>query len=352
MKLVGLSRQIALSMAAMALGVTLLVLLGSYAFYYVAMTYWPKLFTEPSFIPTAPEVAWMVATTVAALAMAVVLGIKLSRRILMPLNSVADGLRRVAQGELDARAVASDRSLGEAATLADDFNGLVDQLQRVTQQQIFWNAAIAHELRTPVTILRGRLQGLADGVFTPDEAQFRRLLTQVEALSHLIEDLRVVSLADSGHLHLQMQEADLAAEIRAVVDSFEDAMHSSGQRSVLELDERRVCCDPVRIRQALLALLENARRHAVPGKIRIQTRIEQGRCHLRVADEGPGIAAEFVDHVFKEFWRADESRSREGGGSGLGLAVVSAIARAHGGQATCRSAPGSGTVFELSWPVR
>jgi two-component system sensor histidine kinase AdeS len=167
----------------------------------------------------------------------------------------------------------------------------------------------------------------------------------------LIEDLRVVSLADSGHLELQVREADLSSEIKAVVDIFEDTLRSSGQQPVLDLDERRVCCDPVRIRQALLALLENARRHAVPGTIRIQTRIDQGRCYLRVADEGPGIAPEFVHHVFKEFWRAEESRSRERGGSGLGLAVVSAIARAHGGRATCTSAPGSGTVFELSWPT-
>lgn len=351
MRLVGLSRQIALSMAAMALGVTLLVLLGSYAFYFLAVTYWPVLFADSTWVPSIPELAWMIATTFAALALAVVLAVKLSRRILAPLNSVADGIRRIAQGDLDARAVASDRSLGETATLADDFNLLADQLQRMTQQQTFWNAAIAHELRTPVTILRGRLQGLAEGVFTPDESQFRRLLTQVEGLSRLIEDLRVVSLADTGHLELQLQDTDLSAEIRAVVDIFEDALHSTGQRPVLELEERRVCCDPVRIRQALLALLENVRRHAVPGTVRIQTDIEQGRCYLRVQDEGPGIAAEFVPHVFKEFRRANDSRSRESGGSGLGLAVVSAIAHAHGGEAICRSAPGSGTVFELSWPI-
>lgn len=167
MKLAGLSRQIALSMMAMAFGVTLLVVLTSYAFYYLAMTYWSRDFCQASWLPTGPEWVWLIATTLAGLAMAIVVAVNLARRILVPLNSVADSLRRVARGDLGVRAIAGDRSLGEAALLADDFNALADQLQRVTEEQVFWNAAIAHELRTPVTILRGRLQGLAEGVFTP-----------------------------------------------------------------------------------------------------------------------------------------------------------------------------------------
>lgn len=109
-------------------------------------------------------------------------------------------------------------------------------------------------------------------------------------------------------------------------------------------------CDPVRIRQALLALLENVHRHAVPGSIRIQTRIEHGRCHLRVEDDGLGIPVDFAPHVFEAFRRSDDARSSGGGGSGLGLAVVAAIAHAHGGQAICSQADGGGTLFELRWP--
>ncbi|PQV46653.1 ATP-binding protein [Paraburkholderia sp. BL21I4N1] len=348
MKLEGLSRQIALTMAAMAFGVTLLVVVTAYAFYYLMFRYWPDDYNQPGWIPTGPEWIWLVSTTVAGLALSLVVAVNLARRILVPLNSVADSIRRVAQGDLSVRANAGDRSLREAALLADDFNALADQLQRVTEEQAFWNAAIAHELRTPVTILRGRLQGLAEGVFTPDESQFRSLLTQVEGLTRLIEDLRVISLAESGHLDLQLQEADLADDVRAVVEVFRDALQAAGQQPVLDLHERHMRCDPVRIRQALLALLENARRHALPGSIRIQTRLEQGMCRLRVEDEGPGIPAELAPHMFEAFRRADNSRS--GGGSGLGLAVVAAIAHAHGGEAACRPAAGGGTCFELRWP--
>lgn len=350
MKLVGLSRQIVLSMAAIALGVTLLVVLTSYAFYYVAFTYWPEHFDPTISMPNGAEWVWLIATTLAGLLIAIVVAVNLARRILVPLNSVADGIRRVAKGELDARAIAGDRSLGEAALLADDFNALADELQRVTEEQRFWNAAIAHELRTPVTILRGRLQGLAEGVFPPEEAQFRSLLTQVEGLARLIEDLRVVSLAESRHLDLQIQEADLSAEIAAVVDVFRSALQSAGQQPVLDLDERHVRCDAVRIRQALLALLENARQHAAPGSITIRTRLNDGRCHLIVEDEGPGIPDAFAPHLFKAFRRPPSTRSTGRKGSGLGLAVVSAIAQAHGGQVGYAPSPKGGAQFTLSWP--
>ncbi|CAD9223931.1 Signal transduction histidine kinase [Burkholderia cenocepacia] len=347
MRLDGLSRQIALTMGAIAFGITVLIVVTAYAFYYLLYQYSPESFKPESWLPSGPEWVWITSTTLVGLLIAVIVAINLSRRILVPLNSVTDSIRRVARGDLGARAVAGDRSLKEAALLADNFNALASELQRVTDEQTFWNAAIAHELRTPVTVLRGRLQGLAEGVFTPSDALYRSLLAQVEGLTRLIEDLRVVSLADSGHLSIEIRDTDLAAEVRAVVDVFAHALQAAGQHPVLDLDPRRMCCDPVRIRQALLALLENARRHAVPGAIRIQTRIEDGMCRLRVEDDGPGIPAEFAPHVFQAFRRVDESQP---GGTGLGLAVVAAIAHAHRGEALCVPTGAGGTRFEVQWP--
>lgn len=349
MKLIGLSRQIARSMMVIALGVTLLVIFTAYVFYYFWETYWPEHVPEIGLFPTAPELVWMVGTTIIGLCFAIWVAISLSRRILAPLNSVTDGIRRVAQGDLSARAIADDRSLGEATQLADDFNLLAEKLQRMTEEQTFWNAAIAHELRTPVTILRGRLQGLAEEVFTPDEAQFRRLLLQVEGLNRLIEDLRVVSLAESGHLDLTLQSVDLADEIKSVADLVFEPLATAGQHLILDIQVQHARCDPARIRQALLALLENARKHAVPGSIRVQARMDNGVYRLSVSDEGPGIATEFLPYVFTAFRRAPEARNS---GSGLGLAVVAAIAHAHGGEATCGPTSLGGTVFDIFWPER
>jgi len=351
MRLVGLSRQIALTMMAMSLVVTLLVVLTSYVFYFFAVSYWPELFNQPNWIPTGPEWIWIAATTVAGLGFAIVAGAHLARRILVPLNSVTDSIRRVSQGDLGARAIAGDRSLGEAAGLADDFNALATQLQRTTEEMAFWNAAIAHELRTPVTILRGRLQGLAEGVFMPDEAQFGSLLNQVDGLARLIEDLRAVSLAETGRLHLQVRDTDLAMEVESVVDFCRQALQAAGQHPELDLRPGMVQCDPVRIRQALLALLDNVRKHAVPGAVLVQTRQENGWCLLRVEDQGPGIPPESAAQVFSAFRRMrDDGEAGTDTGSGLGLAVVAAIARAHRGTASCRPSSQGGACFEIRWP--
>lgn len=351
-RLTGLSRQIVLSMSTVVTGAVTLVILGSYAFYGLFLTFWPTQFPAfGSWMPSAPEWAWMVLTIIAALVLAVTVASKLARRILLPLNSVADNLRLVAQGDLSARAVTVDHSLGEAAQLVDDFNAMAERMQRLEQEQIFWNAAIAHELRTPLTILRGRLQGFVDGVFTPDVTQFRSLLTQVEGLAHLIEDLRTISLAEAGHLALDTLEISLAAEIESVVQLFEPHLQLVGLKLILELDACPVHCDPARIRQVLMALLENARRHAVAGRLVIRTSTAKGWYFLTVQDDGPGIPSAIASSVFEAFQRGDNSLSRSGGGSGLGLAVVRAIAQAHGGQATYHLSSQGGTVFEISWPL-
>lgn len=346
----GLSRQIVLSMTMVAFWLTVLVISTSFAFYYVLSRVQPEIMETDSMALTPPEIVWMVLTTIAAMAGAAWVASRLARRILVPLNSVADCIQQVAAGDLSARAVGGDLSLGEASRLVEDFNSMADQLERVTQEKAQWNAAIAHELRTPVTILRGRLQGLADGVFEPSEAQFRKLLSQVEGLSRLIDDLRTLGLSESGHLHLQIVETDLAEEVRKVVDVYEHAMAAAGQRVVLDLPPGRAHVDPVRLRQVLLALLENARKYAVPGVVRVHAGVSRGVCVLRVEDEGPGVPAAVAQRVFEAFWRAESSRSRDSGGTGLGLAVVGAIARAHRGHAVCVPSPLGGTAIELTWP--
>ena len=346
----GLSRQIVLSMTMVAFWLTVLVISTSFAFYYVLSRVQPEIMETDSMALTPPEIVWMVVTTIAAMAGAAWVASRLARRILVPLNSVADCIQQVAAGDLSARAVGGDLSLGEASRLVEDFNSMADQLERVTQEKAQWNAAIAHELRTPVTILRGRLQGLADGVFEPSEAQFRKLLSQVEGLSRLIDDLRTLGLSESGHLHLQIVETELAEEVRKVVDVYEHAMAAAGQRVVLDLPPGRAHVDPVRLRQVLLALLENARKYAVPGVVRVHAGVSRGVCVLRVEDEGPGVPAAVAQRVFEAFWRAESSRSRDSGGTGLGLAVVGAIARAHRGHAVCVPSPLGGTAIELTWP--
>lgn len=349
----GISRQISLSMSLVALGIILLVQISSYALYAYLIRHSPEFMSgDPlDLTPTSEEVIWLVITTFISVVIAVVAAGKLSRRILAPLNAVAESLRQVAQGDLTARAPNYDHAMGEAAQLVADFNHMAERLQNMDRNRVFWNAAIAHELRTPVTILRGRLQGITDGVFVPDQAQFRNLLTHVEGLGRLIEDLRMVALAESGHLGLQKVRANLTADIETVVQLAEPWLQAAGFTLELNLTSQPVLCDPMRIRQALLALLENVRKHATPGGVRISCVVSGGFCRLRVEDEGPGIAPDLAQHVFDAFQRGEQSQQQGAAGSGLGLAVVKAIAIAHGGAALCRPSRLGGTLFEMNWPL-
>lgn len=239
----------------------------------------------------------------------------------------------------------------EAATLVSDFNSMAERLSRMSENRVFWNAAIAHELRTPMTILRGRLQGIAEGVFEPGPEQFDSMLTQLEGLTRIIEDLRVVSLAESGHLDLRLQRSDVSVQVAAVVEAMSDALTESGFSVTLDARSSLADCDPARIRQAVLALLENARRHAIPCPLRVRVTLAEGHCTVTVEDGGPGVPDDLRDSIFEAFQRTDVSRSRQSGGSGLGLAVVRAIAVAHHGTAQCRPTERGGSAFEIRWPV-
>ncbi|HEX7987249.1 MAG TPA: ATP-binding protein [Duganella sp.] len=345
----GLSRQILWSMGAVGVGMALAVMMSLYAFYTLWIMFYPESGLAPpeNLIPTWPEWVFMGLLVLAAMAVAVVAARRLSRRLLTPLNSVADSVRRVARGELHARAIAGDRSLGETAALVDDFNSMAERLERTAHELVTWNAAIAHELRTPVTILRGRLQGLAEGVFAPDEAQFRSLLGQVEGLSRLIDDLRTLSLADSGHLNMCLASAPIADEIRELAELMGPGLRQAGLALELRLDDVNVVCDITRVRQVLLALLDNARRYAAPGRVLVEARVLDGALHLAVEDDGPGLKDELAAHVFEAFQRGNDSRARASGGSGLGLAVVRAIAQAHGGGASYERGDGGGSVFRI-----
>jgi two-component system, OmpR family, sensor histidine kinase AdeS len=212
-------------------------------------------------------------------------------------------------------------------------------------------AAIAHELRTPLTVLRGRLQGMADGVFVADARGIEGLIFQTNALAQIIEDLRTLSLAMSGRLVMRPTMIDLAFEADRTIDAYSSELSNAGMVAERDLTPVRLAADGARLRQILLALLDNARRYAAAGGIvRVETGSDRDGAFLRVLDKGPGIAAEDAERLFQRFWRADDSRSRDSGGTGLGLAVVKAIAEAHGGRACATPRQGGGACFEVRLP--
>ena len=352
MRLTGLFRQIGLSMSAMIIFAILAIWTGSWIFFAVIYDIDPNLVSQPDdSFPKLAEWLWILFMLVFGLVLAVCFSIRLARRILEPINSVMDNVRRVAHGDLAARATAGDRSLGETAMLVDDFNSMAERLQRTASESRTWNAAIAHELRTPVTILRGTLQGVVDGVFQPEEIEFPALLSQVENLGRLIEDLRTLSLLDSGQLQLRLADADLATQVRQAASLMAPTLAAAGLQLQLSLDGGSVLCDAARLRQVVVALLDNACRYADPGPLKLSLQLDGRQCLLQLEDAGPGIDAALAPLVFDAFRRGEGVRVQAQGGSGLGLAVVAAIARAHGGSASCRRSAAGGTMFSIAWPA-
>lgn len=347
----GLGRRIASAVAGTVLLVHAVIFILCYAIYYLAGLYWPTLFDCESDLPTVPDFLLFLLLGLVGVLVSVHFSMRIARRLVEPLNSVATGIRRVAGGDLDARAQAGGASLGEATALVGDFNQMAEKLQRAVNERALWNAAIAHELRTPVTILRGRLLGFADGVFPPTEEALRKLLTQVDGLGRLIEDLRLLSLFESHQLRLDGRSVPLDEEIRTVGDIYEPLLRKAGLQLKVQVDAAPVWCDPIRIRQALVALLDNALKYARAGELWIRCEVDAERCTVRVEDSGPGLSDAAMQQVFQAFWQDGSVGAKVSSGSGLGLSVVKAIALAHGGEASCRANGAGGTSFEIRWPT-
>ena len=270
----------------------------------------------------------------------------IARRFAAPVHAVIEGARKVAAGDFSHRIAPPPKLTRELQGLIDGFNAQAEALERSERRMRFQTAAVAHELRTPLTILNGYIRGALDGVFPRDDQHMRALLTQVEDLSRIIDDLRTVSLASSGALSLQIGPCDLAAEACSVLSSTRPQFEAAGMSIETDLDPTLVLADPARVRQMLLAVLENARRYAAEGgRLWISTQTRDGISLLRVADRGPGFPPEH--RALEGFWRADLSRTRATGGSGLGLSVVKALADAHGGEVRISNRRGGGAAVEL-----
>jgi two-component system, OmpR family, sensor histidine kinase BaeS len=281
-----------------------------------------------------------------ALAVAVALGALVALRTTRPLLELADVTRRYGAGERTARAPARGRD--EVAALALVFNDTADRLQREEEARRRLTADVAHELRTPLTVLRSELEAMEDGLMETDPAA---LLGQVELLTRLVNDLRLLSRAEGGELRLEHVEVDLADETRAAVRAFSARAAEAGVRLEVHAEPVHVRGDPDRLRQVVNALLDNALRHGARSRIEVTLRRQGSDAVLEVADDGPGIAEEQLPLVFDRFYRGDAARRRETGGSGLGLAIVAAIVSLHGGRAAAERVEHDGARLRVTLPA-
>ncbi|KTT41205.1 two-component system sensor protein [Pseudomonas oryzihabitans] len=281
-------------------------------------------------------------------------GFRLSRPLSSQFSAIAAAARRVASGELDTRLDVSETAPAEVRRLALDFNSLTARLQQYENDVRDSSAILAHELRTPLNAASVRVQGILDEVLPADARQLQQVKRQLDLLNTLVGDLHTLSLAEAGQLALDQRPFALAALVEERLAWFAPQLQAEGVRVELQLDERQqLFADRERIGQLLTILLENFLRYgASGGELQIVQQAQADGLILEFRDRGPGIPEADRERVFHRFWRAESSRARHLGGSGLGLSIARAICVAHQGQIRALERPGGGALLRIELPGR
>ncbi len=281
--------------------------------------------------------------------LAIVLAVRTFRGIASPLGDVMAAADEIAQGDLTVRV--SERGAGEFRRLTSAFNRMASELARADQERRNLTADVAHELRTPLHILQGNLEGLLDGIYEPTSAHLEAMLDETRALARLVDDLLTLALAESGQLALVLEPVQIADLLADVKTSFSGPAEKAGVslEALVEAD-RTIQADPGRLDQVLSNLVANALRHTpAGGAITLRAALQERDVQLIVEDTGDGIPPEALPHIFDRFWRGDRARSHtSGAGVGLGLAIARQLVQAHGGQIEVESELNQGTRFTIT----
>ncbi|MCE1252066.1 MAG: ATP-binding protein [Anaerolineae bacterium] len=277
------------------------------------------------------------------------------RRYGSPMAGIMAAADAVAKGDLNVRV--PEGGPREMFALTVSFNRMVRELQQADQQRRNLTADVAHELRTPLHIIQGNLEGMLDGIYPADEDHLEAILDETHLLARLVEDLQTLSMAESGQLSLKKEEVNIGDLLNDVATSF--SSRAEMQKITIDVDvvgtasELSIAADASRLDQVLGNLVSNALRYTPEGgKLILRARREASEMIIDVIDSGEGIPEEDLPYIFNRFWRGDRSRAHKGGAtSGLGLAICKQLVQAHGGQIEVRSQLHAGTTFIIKLPT-
>ena len=350
----------------------------------VAPSELPGVFPEPAVSRLVAELDRSLLWTGLGAGLAGILLVSLvSRRVLAPVRSLSSAARRLGQGDLSQRVAAPGRD--EIGQLARSFNSMAEELESAERQRRNLMADVAHELRTPLSNIQGYLEAVRDGLLQPDSSTIDTIYQQVIHLTHLVEDLRVLALAEAGTLSLNWELDSMEDLLRRAVESFGPRANAKGVALALNIsggtrDETiggepglplpilpLVEMDRTRISQVVANLVENAIFHTPSGgTVTVSVELtgestgptNEGntdpnlkKIRVSVADTGPGLDPQELSQVFDRFYRVDASRSRSTGGVGLGLTIAKQLVEAHGGNIIAESSLGGGSRFGFELPL-
>ncbi len=309
-------------------------------------------FGGPSLSPLAVVGGIALAVTLPILAVAV--SWALIQRVATPVAQVMAVTEAVAGGDLSARV--ESNAAGRLGRLSRSVNHMVEELERGVEQRRRMTADIAHELRTPLQIIQGNLEGILDGIYEPTGEHIENTLEETRLLARLVEDLGTLSLAEAGQLPLIIEPVDVAELLADVETSFSGQAELAGVGLRVELAPGRpltILADVQRLSQVLGNLVANALRHTpAGGSITLRGSTRDGAVCLEIVDSGEGIPEADLPYIFGRFWRGDRARTHAAGtGGGLGLAIAQQLVQAHGGTIEVESAIGAGSTFRLILPA-
>ena len=289
---------------------------------------------------------------VAALLFAAVISAILARQLTRPIRALASGARSITAGHYDTRIPAAHGD--ELGDLAGDFNQLAETLEKNRLSRQRWVADIAHELRTPLAILRGELDAIEDGVRTFDTTTQKSLQAEVARLTKLVGDLHDLSVYDEGISDYQSERFNIDALLNAVLDNAENRFQDAGITLTRRLpnDSVEVLADATRLEQLFANLLENTLRYTdAPGSLHVTCSVNSDEVDIQFADSAPGVSGELLGQLFERLFRVNTSRSRDSGGSGLGLSICKAIVEAHGGTIRAMGSDTGGLLVHVRLPL-
>ncbi len=291
-------------------------------------------------------------SAVGTIIVALFLGILLARSITRPIRELTKATHAMADGNLNQKV--NVRSRDEIGELAASFNKMSSDLSRSFNLRKQMTADIAHELRTPLSLIIGHAEGVHDGVLEPNHENFEIIREEAERLEHLVNDLRTLSLADAGELSVDFQPVDINDLMSDVYTHYISLFNQ--HRITLNLKPAPVILtanlDPSRFAQVLNNILDNALRYTPEGgSVEMETVLAKDKIQISIQDNGEGVTPEIAAHLFDRFYRADEARNRNDGGSGLGLAIAKSIIEMHNGKIWAESEKGKGLRMVIELPT-
>jgi signal transduction histidine kinase len=273
-----------------------------------------------------------------------------SKRIVQPLLQMEEITKKFASGEMDARVPPNE--IPELDQLATSFNRMATTLEGIEQRRRDLVSDLTHELRTPLTVINGYLEGLADGTVDSSPEIYQLLSRETKRMQRLVNDLQELSKMEAGYLPIHAKPVDLKPLLTALVQKFSDQVSELVELHLeYPSDIPAVLADLERVEQILVNLLGNALRYTPSGLITVRVTSETDKVWIAIIDTGQGIAPEDLPHVFERFWRADRSRDRHSGGTGIGLAISRRLVELQGGRIEVESELGKGSIFRFSLPI-